>query len=71
MKTKLKLGLAMLMFGVVLAVFGSFAIRAHGHSKLTVRDAASETQSVAPTKASASAVANVNASANASASSAK
>ncbi len=54
MKTKMKLALAMLVFGLVLAVFASFAIRAHGHAKLTIRDAASETQGHAQPSASAS-----------------
>ncbi|MBI1834236.1 MAG: hypothetical protein HYR92_00330 [Burkholderiales bacterium] len=68
MKTKMKLALAMLVFGLVLAVFASFAIRAHGHAKLTIRDAASETQGLAQPSASASASASASTNVSASAS---
>lgn len=43
MKTMMKLGLALIIFGLVMSLLGSLAIRAHGESKLTVRDGASTT----------------------------
>lgn len=55
MKTMMKLGLAMIVFGVVLAILGSVAIRAQGEAKVTNKGSESTASSVSKASASASA----------------
>lgn len=65
MKTMMKLGLALIVFGLVMSVLGGLAIRAHGEAKLTVREsvgAASASSAVAPASASANASGSIAAS---------